>query len=507
MIKKGTIIEGEFLSNSNGSAYVVNESLHFDVFIDKKNTEKALHKDKVKVEVIKTKYDFVEGKIINVLERFKDKFVGTLEVNENFAFLIPDSNKIKKDFFIPLDKLNGGKDGQKAVIEMISWEDDKKNPKGFVIEILGEKGDNDAEIHSILHEYNLPYKFDDKVEEEANLIPLFPTEEEISKRKDLRDVLTLGIDPEDSKDADDTISIEWINNDCFVSINIADVSYYVQEGSEIDKEAYKRGNSVYLVDRCIPMLPEKLSNNICSLKSGSDKLAFTVTFKIKNGKVIDKWFGKTIINVNKDYTYEEAQEVIENGIREKFNLTDNAILELNTIAKQLREERVKNNFLSIIKQEIRFKLDENNKPIDVLFKTSKDSNKLIEEFMLLANKEVAKFIKEKSSICINRAHEEPERIKLEELKSFINQFNYTLDITGDSDEIKVELNKLLKNSFNTPEYDMISNLITKIQQKAFYTTKDVSHFGLGFDDYSHFTSPIRRYSDILIHRILCMLIK
>lgn len=500
-INLGDILEGKLSANASGSAYMVNPELPKDIYIHSKNTNKALHLDTVKIEVIVGNGRAIEGKVIEIVQRFRDEFVGVIQISPRYAFFVPDSSKIPIDFYIPLGKTLGATDGQKVIAKITEWKDDAKNPNGEILRILGNAGEHETEIHSILEEYGLPYDFDADVIAESEAISEIIPQSEIDKRRDMRNVLTLGIDPIDSRDADDTLSVEWINGECFISINIADVSYYVRPDTELDNEAYKRGTSVYLVDRCVPMLPERLSNNICSLKAGSDKLAFSVIFKIVNGRVTERWFGRTVINVNKDYSYEEAQGVIDNGIRKDFKESDLAIIELNKIAKKLRKERTKNSFLNIDKQEIRFKLDENNKPIDLIFKTYGDSNKLIEEFMLLANKEVAMFIKSKGYPCVNRVHEKPDNSKLETLKIFVKQFGYDLDLK-DEDNIKTSLNKLLIDSKDTNEGDIISTLVTRTQQKAIYTTKNLGHYGLGFKDYSHFTSPIRRYSDIMTHRLL-----
>ena len=502
MINIGDILEGKISMNASGSAYLVSTDLPKDIYLSKNNTNKSLHLDTVKIKVIPGNGRNLEGEVIEIVERFRTEFVGTIQVSPRFAFFVPDSNKLPIDFFIPKEKTLGAKDGQKVVAKMTTWKDDAKNPNGEIIRIIGDSGEHETEIHSILEAYSLPYSFEPDVISEASVVSAILLPSEIDKRKDLRHIITCGIDPIDSRDADDTIGLEWINNECFVSINIADVSYYIRPETELDKEAYNRATSYYLVDRCVPMLPERISNNICSLKSGSDKLCFSAIFKLdSNGDILDKWFGRTIINVDKDYSYEEAQEVIENGFRVEYKETDLVIIELNSIAKKLRKERIKQGVLEINNQEIRFKLDSNNKPIDIIFKIQKDSNKLVEEFMLLANKEVAKFIKSKGYPCINRVHEYPDETKLSLLKDFVIQFGYNLNINN-TEDIKGSLNKLLNDCKGKPEENVISNLVTRTQQKAFYSTKNIGHYGLGFKDYSHFTSPIRRYSDIMTHRLL-----
>lgn len=492
----------------NGSAYLVNDDLPKDIYISQKRTNKGLHLDTVKVEVTKVKDRGPEGKVIEIVERFKTKFVGTLDVSDKFAFLIPDSNKMSSDIFIPLDKLNGGVDGQKAVAEITQWKDDHKNPKGVIIDVLGNKGDNDTEIHSILHEYGLPYTFDEDVERESEEIPLFPSEEEISKRRDMRNVLTFTIDPDTAKDFDDALSVEWIDGKLSVGIHIADVSHYVKPGTKLDDEAYNRGTSVYLVDRCVPMLPERLSNGVCSLRPNEDKLCYSAIFTLdKDGKVEDEWFGRTAINSNYRLTYEEAQDIIEKGHAKMWELTNDeppiadlvdSIVYLDKVAKIMRKKR---GSLEFNGQELKFELDENSKPIGIIIKTQKDSNKLIEEYMLLANKQVTKFLNENKVPMVNRVHDEPDADRLQSLKDFIVQFGYDIK-TNDTDEIKKSLNDLLENVKGTAEENIINNLVVRTMKKAEYSTTNIGHYGLGFVHYGHFTSPIRRYPDVMLHRIL-----
>ena len=502
MIKIDDVLEGKITMNSSGSAYLVSNEIPKDIYINKNNTNKALHLDKIKIKVIAGNGRALEGEVIEIVERFKTEFVGHIQISPRYGFFVPDSNKMPIDFFIPKSKLLDAKDGQKVIVRLVEWKDDAKNPNGEVIKVIGNAGEHETEIHSILESHYLPYVFDENIKIEADAIYETISQNEIDKRLDLRDIITIGIDPIDSRDADDTLGVQLIDGECFVYVNIADVSFYIRPDTDIDKEAYNRGTSVYLVDRCVPMLPERISNDICSLKSGKDKLAFSAIFKINtDGDVIDKWFGRTIINVNKDYSYEEAQEVIENGVRKESEITDQVILKLNLLAKKLRKEREKDGFLDLDKMDIKFKLDDNNKPIEIIFKVSKDSNKLIEEFMLLANKEVAKFIKSKGYPSINRVHEAPTEEKINGLKLFVSQFGYKIK-TNNSNDIKKSLNNLMGECKGKLEEDLITTLITRTQQKALYTTKDLGHYGLGFKDYSHFTSPIRRYSDIITHRLL-----
>lgn len=509
MIKIGDVLEGRLSMNSSGSAYLVNPELPKEIYIHKSKTNKALHLDTVKIQVVKGQGRQIEGQVIEILERFRLEFVGTIQISKNFAFFIPDSNKLNIDFFIPLSKTNGAKDGQKVVAKLIEWKDKSKNPNGEIVKIIGNAGEHETEIHSILEEYGLPYDFPEDVLAESEAISEEIPQSEIEKRRDMRNVLTFTIDPHDAKDFDDALSIEWINGVLEVGVHIADVSYYMRPETELDKEAYARGNSVYLVDRCVPMLPEKLSNGLCSLRPHEDKLCFSAVFKIdQNGHVMEEWFGRTVIHSNKRYTYEEAQEVIESGLRSKdifeegYNTRD-AILDLDRVAKRMRKERLNKGSISFDKNEVKFKLDENNKPIEILFKVGKDSNKLIEEFMLLANRHVAQFINKKGYPNVNRAHDKPNEEKLSTLKEFIKQFGYDIKIDTPEDTTRT-LNKLLLDVRGTAEADMIDNLVVRTMQKANYSTKNIGHYGLGFKDYVHFTSPIRRYPDVIVHRLLAL---
>jgi ribonuclease R len=500
MINIGDILEGVLHTKTGGSAYLVSDNLPKDIYIHKNNTNKALNLDQVKVEVIVGKGRNLEGKIIEVIRRFKDEFVGTLQVSDRYAFLVPDSSKMSVDIFIPLKKLKGGKDGQKAVAKLTNWKDAAKSPNGKIIEILGDAGDNDAEIHSILHEYDLPYNFDEDVEAEANMIPLDIPTDEILNRRDMREVLTFTIDPLTARDFDDALSLEWENGKMIVGIHIADVSHYVRPDTALDKEAFQRGTSVYLVDRVVPMLPERLSNGLCSLRPHEDKLCFSAIFQLdQNGHVEYEWFGRTVIHSDARLTYEEAQEVIEGNDIDNTHLR-NAILDLDKMAKKMRVKRFTQGAISFDKREVKFKLDEDNKPIGIEFKVSKDANKLIEEYMLLANRKVAEFLKSKGP-CINRAHDEPDIGKLIAMKEFIEPLGYKVNLSSPT-HITNSLNKLLLDIKGTPEENMISSLVIRTMQKAIYTAENKGHYGLGFEHYSHFTSPIRRYPDIMVHRIL-----
>ena len=519
-INIGDIIQGRLSMNASGSAYLISNEIPKDIYLHKNNTNHALHLDNVKIKIIPGNGRSIEGEVIEIVERFRTEFVGTLQISPNYAFFIPDSSKLPIDFFVPISKLMGATDGQKVIVRLTEWKHDAKNPNSEVVRILGNAGEHETEIHSILEEYGLPYDFEEDVIAEANTIPTEISQKEIDKRRDMRDVLTFTIDPADAKDFDDALSVEWVDGELVVGVHIADVSHYLRPDTELDKEAYARGTSVYLVDRCVPMLPENLSNGLCSLRPLEDKLCFSAVFKLnKQGKVVEEWFGKTVINSDHRFSYEEAQEIIEGkegDLEEKVKASwgdhknlyhviakelKNAVKDLDRYAKMMRKERFKRGSISLDKHEVRFKLDENNKPVDIIFKVGKDSNKLIEEFMLLANRHVAQYINSRGLPNVNRAHDKPNEEKLERLKEFIKQFGYEIK-TNTPEEITKTLNQLLLDVRDKPEANLIENLVVRSMQKATYTTKNPGHYGLGFENYSHFTSPIRRYPDVIVHRLL-----
>ncbi|HHB52601.1 MAG TPA: ribonuclease R, partial [Saprospiraceae bacterium] len=456
-----------------------------------------------------------EGDVVEIIKRAKTTFVGTLQLHANHGFVIPDDKRMYADFFIPKKRINNAKDGDKVVVEMKDWPLNSKNPFGKIVDILGKPGEHNTEIHSILYDYGLPYKFPEQVEQDAANLPIEITQEEIAKRRDMRKVLTFTIDPKDAKDFDDALSFQELPNGNYeIGIHIADVSHYVLPNTILEEEAYKRATSVYLVDRVVPMLPEILSNNVCSLRPHEEKLTFSAIFEMNTkAKIVKQWFGRTVIYSDKRYAYEEAQEIIEHPEPFKIakssldkNLTK-AILTLDTLAKLLRKKRMDSGAITFDKIEVRFDLDKENEPIGIKFKHSKDANKLIEEFMLLANRKVAEFIGRKKdgsptkNTFVYRVHDEPDIDKLAVLQQIIGKFGYRID-TRNVEFLSKSINKLLLDVKDTPEENMIETLTIRSMSKAIYTTKNIGHYGLAFDYYTHFTSPIRRYPDVMVHRLL-----
>lgn len=502
--KTGYII-GKVELTTKGYGFVITDELAEDVFISQTNLKQALHGDTVKVYLYARKKDFKqEGEVVQIIERAKSTFVGTLDISKHFAFLIIENRQMPYDIFIPIDKLNGGKNGQKAIAKIVDWPKKGKNPIGEVVEILGYAGENNAEIHSILADFELPYKFPEEVHNAAEKISDKISEDEIKKRRDFRKIITFTIDPVDAKDFDDALSFKKLSNNNFeIGVHIADVTHYVKPGDILEEEAYNRATSVYLVDRVVPMLPEKLSNNICSLRPNEEKLCFSAVFELnENAEIINEWFGKTIINSDKRFTYEEAQMIIEteNG---EFS---EELLTLNNLAKKLRDQRFKKGAIGFERSEIRFNIDENGKPLNVYQKEMKDSNKLIEEFMLLANKKVAEKIgkpenKKEAKTFVYRIHDKPDSEKLNSFATFIKKFGYKIK-TQSVSGISKSLNKLLEEVNGKKEQNIIEQLAIRSMAKAVYSTKNIGHYGLAFTHYSHFTSPIRRYPDMMAHRLL-----
>ncbi|MCD4697040.1 MAG: ribonuclease R [Bacteroidales bacterium] len=499
------IITGIVDMKQTGKAYIISETLPEDVFIASNNTYHALNGDKVKVRLFpKRKGRKTEGRIFEIIERKRKQFVGIIELSGKYAFLIPDDVSVPVDIYIPASGLKGAKNGVKAVARITEWPDHAKNPFGEIIEVLGTPGDNDVEMHSILANFGFPVSFPKKVEAEAENINTEITNNEIARRKDYRDVFTLTVDPEDAKDYDDALSLKKLKNGNWeVGVHIADVSYYVKPGTIIDKEAYERATSVYLVDRVIPMLPEKLSNQVCSLKPKEDKLCYTAIFEMdKNASIQKEWFGRTVINSNKRYNYDQVQEVIEGGPDE---FKDN-ILVLHLLATKLRKIRFEKGAIAFTSEEVKFKLDESGKPIEAYIKEQKDSNKLIEDFMLLANRKVAEKIGRKHGTreprtFIYRIHDMPNPDKLQTFAEFVGKLGYKLQ-TGSQKTISSSLNKLFKDIKGKGEENMIEAIAIRTMAKAEYSVNNIGHYGLAFKYYTHFTSPIRRYPDLMAHRLL-----
>ena len=499
-------ITGKVDMTADGSAYIVPEDeLENDIFVAPRKLRQALHGDIVKVHVYERKKGRKrEGEVIEIIQRAKTDFTGTIDISTSYAFFLPDDRKMLHDIFIPLDHLNGAKNGEKVVVSIIEWPKNAKNPIGKVKSILGKKGENNTEMNAILADFGFPLNFPKEVEKAANEISDIISEEEISKRKDFRDIVTFTIDPADAKDFDDAISFKTLENGNYeIGVHIADVSHYVIPDSILDKEAFERGTSVYLVDRVIPMLPERLSNNLCSLRPNEDKLCFAAVFEMdEKANVVDQWFGRTIIHSDRRFTYEEAQEIIEG----KDDILADAIHKLNDLAFILRERKFKNGAISFESEEVKFHLDENGKPLGVYTKVRKEAHKLIEDFMLLANRKVAEFIgkqgKGKNKLpFVYRFHDVPNPETLTNFSQFASRFGHRLMIKSDKETAK-SLNALMTKIEGTKEQNLLTSLAIRSMAKAIYTTKGTSHYGLAFDYYTHFTSPIRRYPDVMVHRLL-----
>jgi len=502
----GVILTGTFQRKNNGKNTFVPDDGSEPIFIAERRSAHAMHGDKVKVSLTaKRKGRKVEGEVIEILERAKETFVGTLRVEKHYAFLLTEDRTLANDIFIPRDMLKGGKDGDKAVVKVTKWPEDAKNPIGKVIDILGQAGDNTTEMHAILAEFGLPYVYPKHVEEAANKISDIITPEDYAEREDFRDVTTFTIDPKDAKDFDDALSIRPIKPGLWeVGVHIADVTHYVKEGSCIDKEAEKRATSVYLVDRTIPMLPERLCNLLCSLRPNEEKLAYSAIFEmndkaeVKNSRIV-----KTVINSDRRFTYEEAQAIIETGEGE----FKDEILKLNELAQILRKNRMAAGAMDFDRVEVRFEIDEKGKPLSVYFKESKEANKLIEEFMLLANRTVAERIgkvpkDKKAKVFPYRIHDLPDPDKLDNLNWFVNRFGYKIRTSGSKTEVAKSINKLLHEIKGKKEQNLVELVSLKAMQKAKYSTHNIGHYGLAFDYYTHFTSPIRRFPDMMVHRLL-----
>ena len=502
----GIILTGTFQRKSNGKNSFVPDDGSEPIFIAERKSGHAMHGDKVKISLTaKRRGRKVEGEVIEILERSKETFVGTLKVDKYYAFLLTEDRNLANDIFIPRDMLKGGKNGDKAVVKVVEWPQDAKNPIGKVIDILGQAGDNTTEMHAILAEFGLPYVYPKAVEAAADKISDAITPEDYAEREDFRDITTFTIDPKDAKDFDDALSIRPIKPGLWeVGVHIADVTHYVKEGSIIDKEAEKRATSVYLVDRTIPMLPERLCNLLCSLRPNEEKLAYSTIFEMNDKAEVKKSrIVKTVIKSDRRFTYEEAQAVIEAGEGEYKD----EILKLNELAQILRKNRMASGAVDFDRVEVRFEIDEKGKPLSVYFKESKEANKLIEEFMLLANRTVAERIgkvakDKKAKVFPYRIHDLPDPDKLENLNWFVNRFGYKIRTSGSKTEVAKSLNKLLHEIKGKKEQNLVEMISLKTMQKAKYSTHNIGHYGLAFDYYTHFTSPIRRFPDMMVHRLL-----
>ncbi len=506
LVNLGTLAIGTFSRRSNGKNSFIPEEGGTPVFVAERNSGHAMHGDKVKVQLLaKRRGAEPEASVVEILERKDKSYVGKLQVIKGFAFLVTEDKTLANDIFIPKNKLKNGKNGDKAIVRIIEWPDGAKNPLGEVVDILGTAGENTTEMHAILAEFGLPYKYPAAVEKAADRISEVIPADEIARREDFRNVLTFTIDPKDAKDFDDALSARLLPNGHWeVGVHIADVTHYVKPDSIIEREAQQRATSVYLVDRTIPMLPERLSNFICSLRPDEEKLCFSAIFELDaNAEVKKSRIVRTVIKSDRRFTYEEAQQVIETGGGDYKE----EILALDALAKKLREKRFKNGAINFDRYEVKFEIDEKGKPLSVYFKESKDANKLIEEFMLLANRTVAECIgnpgKGKTpKVFVYRIHESPDPEKMENFATFIRRFGYKLKTEGKQDEVSRNINQLLDKAQGSPEQNLIETLAIRSMQKAIYTTENVGHYGLAFPYYTHFTSPIRRYPDMMVHRLL-----
>ncbi len=500
-----TYYTGTVDMKQSGKAYIITDIPGPDIFISPYNTNKALNGDKVKVLLLPGRQGKKpEGQIVEIIKRAKEQFVGTIQVTKYYSFLIPDNQSVPVDIYIPNDKILKAQHGDKVVVKIVEWPENSKNPFGEVIQVLGKPGDNNVEMQSIIAEFGFPLSFPENVEREAEKISVKINPEEYKNRRDFRKTFTITIDPEDAKDFDDAVSLcKLTNGNWEVGVHIADVSHFVKEDSVIDREAYNRGTSIYLADRVVPMLPEVLSNNLCSLKANEDKLCFSAVFEMTdNAEIVNEWFGKTMINSDHRFNYDEVQATIVN----KEGLYADEILTLNRLASILREERYKSGSFNFDTEEVRFKYDEKGKPIEVYIKQQKESNKLIEDFMLLANRKVAELIgKTKNNktpkTFVYRIHDKPLPEKLEIFSKFILKLGYKIN-NKNNKTLADSMNSLLYNIKGKGEENMINNLAIRTMAKAVYSTENIGHYGLSFHYYTHFTSPIRRYPDLMVHRLL-----
>ncbi|HOR40246.1 MAG TPA: ribonuclease R [Paludibacteraceae bacterium] len=503
---KSKFVIGIIDKNSNGKTHLIPEDGGEKIFIADRNVNRAMKNDTVKVLLYAARKNRQpEGEVVEIIKRSRETFVGVLSIKNNVAFVIIDNRILNADIYIPMDKLNGAKDGQKVLVKMTDWTPNAKSPFGEISDVLGEVGENNTEMHAILAEFGLPYSYPEELERMAKNIDVGITPEEVAKRIDMRSITTFTIDPRDAKDFDDALSHRILDNgNIEVGVHIADVTHYVKPHTPIDKEGFARAASVYLVDRTIPMLPEKLSNEVCSLRANEDRLCYSVIFELNDSADIVRYkIAKTVICSDKRFTYEEAQEIIEKKQGEFVS----ELLALDTLAKKLRQKRFDLGAIAFDRYEVRFEIDEKGKPLSVYFKEQKDANKLIEEFMLLANKTVAEHIGnvpkgKKAKTFVYRIHDEPNQEKLANFSLFIKRFGYKLKTTGKKKDIANSLNHLLDEVTGKKEQNLIETLAVRSMAKAIYSTKNIGHYGLAFDHYSHFTSPIRRYPDMMVHRLL-----
>ena len=499
------IVTGSVDMKQTGKAYIINKELSEDIYIAPNNTFNALNGDIVKVRLLPRRKDRkIEGKIIEIIERKRKQFAGIVELSGKYAFLIPDDNSVPVDIYIPEAHLMGVKNGEKAVARITDWPHHSRNPFGEIIKVLGKPGEHDVEMQSILADVDYPVNFPNNVVNEAQQIKHAIPDPEIKKRRDFRDVFTCTVDPADAKDFDDALSLKKLKNGNWeVGVHIADVSFYVKQNSSIDQEAYDRGTSVYLVDRVIPMLPEELSNDLCSLKPDTDKLCYSAVFELDNeAKVHNEWFGRTIIHSDRRFNYEEVQAIIEGG-KDQFR---DQIMTLDTLAKKIRKIRFEKGAIAFTSQEVKFRLDDNGKPIEAYIKEQKDSNRMIEDFMLLANRKVAELIgktkgKEQAKTFVYRIHDTPNPEKLQTFAEFVQKLGYKIN-TGSGKAISNSLNQLFRDIKGKGEENMIEAIAIRTMSKAEYSTDNIGHYGLAFQYYTHFTSPIRRYPDLMVHRLL-----
>jgi len=499
-------VVGRVDMTADGSAFIVPEDeFEDDIYIAPRKLRQALHGDRVKVHAYeKRRGKRKEGEVVEILERARTEFTGTINISPRFAFLIADDRKMLNDVFVPLADLNGAENGEKVVVTITEWPQDSKNPVGRVKHVLGKKGENDTEMNAILADFGFPLEFPHAVEQEATAFQSTISPEEIDKRRDFRPVTTFTIDPADAKDFDDAISFQQLPNGHYeIGVHIADVTHFVRPDQPLDKEAFERGTSVYLVDRVIPMLPERLSNDLCSLRPHEDRLVFSAVFEMdEHANVIHEWFGKSIIHSDRRFSYEEAQEILEN----KEGEFSHELLTLNQLAYILRDRKFKHGAISFETTEVKFNLDENGKPLGVYVKERKDAHKLIEDFMLLANRRVAEFIGKQGKgnnkkTFVYRVHDVPKEESIMAFAQFAARFGYKLNTKSDRETAR-SLNALMERVEGTKEQNVLTTLAIRSMAKAIYTTKKTSHYGLAFDYYTHFTSPIRRYPDVMVHRLL-----